>query len=368
MTVILEEPSPFPNSLAGLPENYNFELRKTLCLIKKLSAKRVALQFPDGLLAYAPLLIDAMETHTGADCYILDDVVYGACCIDDNAIPADLVVHYGHSCLVPITEMVTRVLYVFVDIRIDVVHLYKLINEHFEKPVAIIGTIQFNASVNKLKRMINEGAAARAGSGPGAVVPQIKPLSPGEVLGCTSPIISGVEDVIYIGDGRFHLESAMIRNPGLNFYKYCPFTRKMTREFYKQAEMVRTRKSEIARAFAGRTFGVILGSLGRQGNRKIMDNVIRRLSRNYRVYRIVVDEINERILDQFSFIDAFVQVSCPRLSIDWGACYPKPLLSPFEVFFENEYCMDYYSREGSAPWKNYNNDMPETPEEKVPTM
>ncbi|KAI4291528.1 2-(3-amino-3-carboxypropyl)histidine synthase [Pancytospora philotis] len=362
MVVILEEPSAFPNSVAGLPENYNFEIRKTLSMITKISARRVALQFPDGLLSYAPLLIDAIETHTGADCYILDDVVYGACCVDDDAIEADLIVHYGHSCLVPITEMKTRVLYVFVDISIDVEHLYQLILANFRGPVAIIGTIQFNASVNKLKRMINQAAAGNASCegcacAVTAFAPQVKPLSPGEVLGCTSPVITGASDVVYIGDGRFHLESAMIRNPSLNFYKYCPFTRKMSREFYKQAEMVQTRRAEIARAFAGRTFGVILGSLGRQGNRKIMANVIRRLEKNYQVYRIVVDEINEQILDQFGFVDAFVQVSCPRLSIDWGACYHKPLLSPFEVFYENEYAMDYYSREGSAPWKNYNNDM-----------
>jgi 2-(3-amino-3-carboxypropyl)histidine synthase len=37
--------------------------------------------------------------------------------------------------------------------------------------------------------------------------------------------------------------------------------------------------------------------------------------------------------------------------------YRKPLLSPFEVFNSmEEYKMDYYSKEGSAPWKNYNNE------------
>lgn len=27
----------------------------------------------------------------------------------------------------------------------------------------------------------------------------------------------------------------------------------------------------------------------------------------------------------------FVQTSCPRLSIDWGYAFPKPLLSPYEA-------------------------------------
>lgn len=368
MVVVLEEPSDFPNTARGLPENYNFEIRKTLKMISRLEARRVSLQFPDGLLCYAPILIDAIEAHTGARCTILDDVVYGACCVDDGAVDADLLVHYGHSCLIPVTDMAVRVLYVFVDIRIDVEHLRGLISEHFTGPVAIIGTIQFNASVNRLKRLINAGPAVARGERPGgcrdaggetgpptAFTPQVKPLSPGEVLGCTSPVIRNAENVVYIGDGRFHLESAMIRNPTLNFYKYCPFSRKMTREFYRFGEMLAAREAEIKRALGGRSFGVVLGSLGRQGNRRVFENVVGRLSGRYRVYRIVVDEISESVLDQFPFVDAFVQVSCPRLSIDWGACYPRPLLSPFELFYDGEYHMDYYSNEGSAPWKNYNN-------------
>lgn len=36
---------------------------------------------------------------------VLGDVTYGACCVDDfsaKALGADLLVHYGHSCLVPV--------------------------------------------------------------------------------------------------------------------------------------------------------------------------------------------------------------------------------------------------------------------------
>ena len=39
---------------------------------------------------------------TDADTLIMGDVTYGACCIDDytaKALGADLMVHYGHSCL-----------------------------------------------------------------------------------------------------------------------------------------------------------------------------------------------------------------------------------------------------------------------------
>jgi 2-(3-amino-3-carboxypropyl)histidine synthase len=33
-----------------------------------------------------------------------------------------------------------------------------------------------------------------------------------------------------------------------------------------------------------------------------------------------------------SSIQFFVQVACPRLSIDWGKYYDKPLLTPYEFY------------------------------------
>lgn len=51
-------------------------------------------------------------------------------------------------------------------------------------------------------------------------IPQTKPLSPGEILGCTAPSVPDVDMLVYLGDGRFHLEAAMIANPSLKAYRY----------------------------------------------------------------------------------------------------------------------------------------------------
>lgn len=69
--------------------------------------------------------------HAGVDqCSILGDVTYGACCVDDfsaKALDADFLVHYGHSCLVPVDVTGIPCLYVFVDIGIDLRHLLETI-------------------------------------------------------------------------------------------------------------------------------------------------------------------------------------------------------------------------------------------------
>ena len=52
-------------------------------------------------------------------------------------------------------------------------------------------------------------------------------------------------------------------------------------------------------------------------------------------------------------------MACPRLSIDWGYAFPKPLLTPYELTvaldataWQTVYPMDFYSTDGGA-WTNY---------------
>jgi 2-(3-amino-3-carboxypropyl)histidine synthase len=126
------------------------QIMKTVWRIKQAGAKRVALQFPEGLLMYACAISDILETFSGAtEVQIMGDVTYGACCIDDfsaEAAGADLLVHYGHSCLVPLTKTKVPVLYVFVDIGIDFQHLIDTVEASFEKETRLLMacTIQFS--------------------------------------------------------------------------------------------------------------------------------------------------------------------------------------------------------------------------------
>lgn len=207
------------DAISNLPSNYNFEMHKTIWRIREMKAKRVALQMPEGLLMFSLVISDIIEKFTDADTVIMGDITYGACCIDDftaKALGADLLVHYGHSCLIPIdqTEGI-KVLYIFVDIKIDALHFI----ESVKKNLAFVSTIQFLSMVHSAAKELRD-------AGYNATVPQSKPLSPGEVLGCTAPRIAADHSIIYLGDGRFHLEAAMIANPSLDAFKYDPYEKK----------------------------------------------------------------------------------------------------------------------------------------------
>ena len=279
-----------------LPRDYEFEVPKTIWRIERSNAVHVGLQLPEGLTMYASAIGDILVKFAYQfqpagtpdeeeskrpkkaikSLSVLGDVTYGACCIDDlsaRALGCDLLVHYGHSCLVPLTCTVIPCLYVFVEIRVDVQHLVDCVKLTFDaersertgssdgskQPTRIIealvmGTVQFRSAVvdaaERLDSLSNDDRTVEFE----AIVPQAKPLSPGEVLGCTAPAGLAQMDfqealrksrrrqarrnqdeieetstsidspgerseivrervMVFLADGRFHLEAAMISNP-----------------------------------------------------------------------------------------------------------------------------------------------------------
>lgn len=349
-------------AVALLPKNYSFEIPKTIHRVRALGAKRVALQFPEGLLMFATTISDILTTLCpGVETLIMGDVTYGACCIDDytaRALGCDLLVHYAHSCLIPVDVTTIKTLYVFVDISIDTSHMIATLERNFEpgKTIAMVGTIQFNATLHGLKPVLER-------SGFKVVIPQIAPLSKGEILGCTSPRLSETEiDILlYLGDGRFHLESAMIHNPSIPAYRYDPYSRELSRETYDHEEMQTLRRDAISAAKSARKWGIILGTLGRQGNPHTMDLIENHLNeRGIPFVNLLLSEIFPDKLASMPDVECWVQVACPRLSIDWGYAFPRPLLTPYEALValggrtgwdhdhanKGVYPMDFYAKDG----------------------
>ncbi|EMG50651.1 Diphthamide biosynthesis protein 1 [Candida maltosa Xu316] len=342
-----------------LPSNYNFEIHKTVWNIKKNNATRVAVQMPEGLLIYSLIISDILESFCNVEVIVMGDVSYGACCIDDytaRSLDCDFIVHYAHSCLVPIDITSIKVLYVFVTINIDETHLINTIKLNFERgsQLAIFGTIQFNPTIHSVKAKLETDSEKPIY----LIPPQTRPLSKGELLGCTSARLdsSHISAMIYVGDGRFHLESSMIHNPDIPAYRYDPYSRKFTREYYDQKQMIEVRKDAISTTKYAKKVGLILGALGRQGNPITLDKLEKELTgKGIQVVKIILSEILPQKIAMFDDIDAFVQVACPRLSIDWGYAFNKPLLTPYEAMVmlekdtmgdEKVYPMDYYAKDG----------------------
>ncbi|UZJ51128.1 hypothetical protein CBS101457_000448 [Exobasidium rhododendri] len=455
-----------------LPSNYSFEIHKTIHHIRHYESTCVALQMPEGLTLWATAISDIVERFTEATTVIMGDVTYGACCVDDytaRALGADMLIHYGHSCLVPVDQTSIRSLYVFVEIAIDPIHLHATVRSNFPPSknafrkqilqereadhskgkaklavdieesgpdkgpegrthLVLVATVQFINVLHGLKDDLEKSVGrelvddvghpdgtrrgkllespAKIGedttltqsqtwysSSYRITIPQIKPLSPGEILGCTSPKLSqdaskDIDGIIYVGDGRFHLESIMIANPRLPAFRYDPYEKRFVREWYDHQTMRSNRASavESARDSLGRDkligmstpdqgWGLVLGTLGRQGSTRVLSHLSTMLKPSgVPIVPILLSELSPQKLSLFgSSLSVFVQTSCPRLSIDWGDAFERPLLSPYEAavaldktqgwvssaeeqnkehrdISEGDYPMDYYADQSGGQW------------------
>ena len=235
---------------------------------------------------------------------------------------------------------------------------------------------------------------------------QARPLSPGEVLGCTAPRLEGGEGawdaLLFVADGRFHLEALMIANPTLPAYRYDPYGRLLTREVYDQEGMRGARRAavEAARATLGgrrqrrqqqqeqpqqgqegqeqqpqqeqgqqqdqqpqqqqrlqdgqqpsplpqqqdleqqqepqqqQPWGLVLGTLGRQGSPAVLARLQAALAARGQPYvTVLLSEVTPAKLAVLGRggVAAWVQIACPRLSIDWGEGFSQPTLNPYEA-------------------------------------
>lgn len=125
--------------------------------------------------SYACAIADIIRHFAHARVIVMGDVTYGACCVDDYSakrLGADFMVHYGHSCLIPIQRTQIPILYVFVELHINVDHLVSTIHANVpeDNRIALLGTIQFSQA-------IHQAAAKLQPFYPEVLIPQVPFLS-----------------------------------------------------------------------------------------------------------------------------------------------------------------------------------------------
>lgn len=93
------------NTIEEIQNKYNLELDNIVNEIKKIKAKLVLLQFPDGLKPYATSVVDFLEDKTKAKFLIWLGSCYGACDtptgLEKIKPKINLVIQFGHNELQP---------------------------------------------------------------------------------------------------------------------------------------------------------------------------------------------------------------------------------------------------------------------------
>lgn len=86
-------------TIEEIQEEYDLELERIIRTIKKEKAKKILLQFPDGLKPYAMVIVDYLESKIkNSEFFIWLGSCFGACDVPKvDERDFDLIIQFGHS-------------------------------------------------------------------------------------------------------------------------------------------------------------------------------------------------------------------------------------------------------------------------------
>jgi 2-(3-amino-3-carboxypropyl)histidine synthase len=302
-------------------------MEKVVKKLKQIGAKKILVQFPEGLKLRIQDITKKIEEN-GIETVICVESTFGACDIRDDEgkrLGCDAILHIGHEKFVKKTSLPVVYWEYFLEanpLPILEKEFKKLKN--FEK-VGLITSIQFVKLIPQVKEWLEKR---------GKKVFVYKALQyPGQILGCNLKAAKAIENKIdcflCISAGKFYGAGLVlqIKKPVLNLdlekkeiYSLEDFKRKVekiiawNKSFYPTAKKV----------------GILIS--WKKGQLKSYSKLRKKLEKDGKeVYILAMDEIAPEKLEGLK-LDFLINLACPRIGIDDLAKYKIPLVNAEDLF------------------------------------
>lgn len=298
--------------------------------VRRTAPRRIVLQVPAGLVRDAHGLAARLREEVGVPVDVAARPCFGACDppSGDEAPRADLAVVLGHA---PIPNALPERRTFFVEMRSPVGDADGLADAVRSGGVplrlGLVASVQHLDLVAPLTAALSaRGYAVRIGQGDRRLA------YAAQALGCNytgaEATRHDVDAFLFLGSGRFHpigLALAVDRP----VWSIDPF-RGVLEAPIDRAALVRGRQLLVASVRGARHWGVLVSTfVGQQRMPTALALQERARARGLEAEILLADRIDPRDLEGRSF-DAYVSTACPRIAIDDGPHYPRPVLTPPE--------------------------------------
>ena len=293
--------------------------------IKNRKPVSVALNAPDGLLPKVQETASNIMKRFGIPAYVLADATWGSCDLNTSGakvLGAEVLFNIGHT--ISMDNFGANI--VMID-AFDDISFEKIAKKSIEmlkgKTISLITDSQHLHEIESVQKILEDnGIKVKIGKGKGQ-------LNDGQVFGCefypAMEIRDQVDVNVFLGQSNFHAagialstnKPTYVLDPYFNeIHEVTDFAQKLQ----KKATLA------IYQAADAKTFGIIVGLKEGQLSKLTALKFKRELEKEGKEVQLfaLTDITNER-LRNLKGIDAFIQVACPRISIDNH--FDKPLLS-----------------------------------------
>jgi len=192
------------------------------------------------------------------------------------------------------------------------IRLPKKLIDKLPKSIALFTTVQFIPHLKSIKAQLK-----------GKKVLLFRPRHSrykGQLLGCGIVKFKRIFDAfLYIGDGSFHPKTLKVKNSKPVFV-YNPYSK-------KHFELKFTpRKPSLAKFYASENIGVLISTKpGQQNLTKALKLRNKFADKNF--YFLAFDTLDFSQLENFPFVECFVNTACQRIGIDETDKFPKPVVN-----------------------------------------
>ncbi|KAI0204394.1 putative diphthamide synthesis protein-domain-containing protein [Astrocystis sublimbata] len=356
-----------------------YEIAHTAAEICRRNWRRVALQFPDAMLADAPWVVTALTraferfddsngdvvaagagAGAGAEStesaqesntrerrlYILADTSYSACCVDEIAAEhadADAVVHYGRACLSPTARL--PVLHIFTSQELDhgaVAEVFVRQFAHKEDKVVVMADVMFQEHVAPICALLQGQGYANVVATD--IVHDPSSTIPNRRLPSLQPASAGKHDYDLHEHHLFHISTpptSLLLTLSSRLTSLCiyptpssPYTTTLTSSPDPSAtpSMLRRRYALVLRLATASIIGILVNTLSVKNYMTIISTLREQIAAaGKKSYTIVVGKLNAAKLANFSEVDGWVVVGCWESGlVDQDGLF-KPVITPFEL-------------------------------------
>ncbi|KAL2128703.1 hypothetical protein VTI74DRAFT_8824 [Chaetomium olivicolor] len=331
-----------------------YEIARTAREIREGSWKRIALQFPDQMLKDGPRVVQALNaelevlpkpTDTATDperIYILADTSYSACCVDEIAaehVDADVVVHYGRSCLSPTSRL--PVIYVFTHHILDHDEVLAAFEKQYpakDAHVVLMADVTYQSHIPSLASALHtRGYTSLLSTSvihdPTGALPNRALVTPDTATPLSSSEIDlETYSIFHISQPPTALLLALSsRVADLHIHPTPSST--VPPSSFSTPRLLGRRYARLLTLTSAGIIGILVNTLSVSNYLASIDTIRKQIAAaGKKSYTVVVGKLNPAKLANFAEVEGWVVVGCWESSlVEDDAGFFKPVITPFEL-------------------------------------
>ncbi|KAL6662146.1 hypothetical protein ACP70R_000005 [Stipagrostis hirtigluma subsp. patula] len=367
-----------------------YEVHRTAAFLRERAYTRVALQFPDEMLKDAAAVARALRRELGgggARLFVMADTAYNSCCVDEvgaSHIDAQCVVHYGHACMSPTSNL--PAFFVFGKAPLDVDACARSLLEccrKSNKRILVLYGLEYAYALDDLRRAIEDSYKSHSGHPEvqyaevlcSVMSPSSSSTEENECLESNGISSNGglsvhndestflnyrcstehsssthkyslggvtwdisveekMEDylIFWIGQDNSAFANIVLTFNRCEIVRYDATANQLSTDVSHLTKVLRRRYYLVEKAKDANIVGILVGTLGVAGYLNIIEQMKELIkAAGKKSYTLVMGRPNSAKLANFPECEVFVYVSCAQTALLDSKEFLAPVITPFEA-------------------------------------